>query len=118
MRPPHARWLTLGAAAAITGAFFINFCATVFQCGCASLWNGADIHCNIHIAGARHCPWCSQGLVASVIPYAVIVAVQAAISFSRYPMPAGVRLASALAAFPLAGGLIALAAGLWTRYWR
>jgi len=118
MRPVYERGISFGAAAAITSVFFINFCATVFQCGCAGLWSAADAHCNIHTAGVPHCPWCAQGRVASVLPYAVILAVQAAISFSRYRMPAGVRLVSSVAAFPLAGGLLAVAAGLWTGYWR
>ena len=110
--------LIFGAAAAITSVFFINFCATVFHCGCAGLWTGADAQCNIHMPGVRHCPWCSGGRVASIIPYAVILVAQAAVSFSPSRMAAGVRLIGAAAAFPIVGGVAAMAAGLLARYWR
>ena len=49
-------------AAAVTSIFFINFCATVFQCGCQSLWGAAAKMCNIHHArmhGGKGCPWCT-----------------------------------------------------------
>jgi hypothetical protein len=105
-------------AAAITSVFFINFCATIFGCGCASLWNGADQHCNVHLAGSRHCPWCAHGLAASIIPWALIVAAQSAICFWSRPMHAAVRLLSAVAAFPVVGAVIAAAYGLATGYWR
>jgi hypothetical protein len=106
------------AAATVTSVFFINFCAAVFRCGCASLWRGADAHCNIHTAVGRHCPWCAHGLAASIIPWGLIVAAQAAVSFWSRPMPTVVRLASAVAAFPIVGGIAALAYGLATGYWR
>ena len=109
--------LIFAAAATVTSVFFINFCAAIFRCGCASLWSGADAHCNIHMAGSRHCPWCMYGSVASVIPWALIVAAQAAISFWPHPMHAGVRLVSALAAFPVTGTVVAIAYGISTGYW-
>jgi len=116
------RWwpkaLIFAAAATVTSVFFIDFCAAVFRCGCASLWSGAEAHCNIHLAGARHCPWCMNGPVASAVPWALIVAVQAAISFWPRPMHAGVRLVSAVASFPAAGALIAAAYGHSTGYWK
>lgn len=106
------------AAAAVTSLFFIDFCAAVFRCGCVSLWRGAIAHCNIHTAGTHHCPWCAHGMAASVIPWALIVAAQAAVSFLPRPMPTGVRLASAVAVFPVAGGIVAVGYGLATGYWR
>ena len=106
------------AAATVTSVFFLNFCAAIFGCGCVSLWSGADAHCNIHIAGSRHCPWCAHGLAASMIPWALIVAAQAGVSFSPRPMPTAVRLASAVATFPVAGAVIAVAYGLASGYWR
>ena len=109
--------LIFAVAAAVTSVLFINFCATVFRCGCVSLWSGADAHCNIHMAGARHCPWCEYGLVASAIPWALIVAVQAAISFWPRPMRMGLRLASVMAAFPAAGAVIAAVYGISAGYW-
>ena len=39
-----SKWVSFGiflVAAAVTSLFFINFCATVFQCGCQSLWGAA-----------------------------------------------------------------------------
>jgi hypothetical protein len=110
--------LVFAVAAAATSVFFINFCAAIFGCGCVSLWSGADAHCNIHLAGSRHCPWCMYGGAASAVPWAFIVAAQAIISFWPRPMHAGVRLVSALAAFPVAGAAIALAYGLSAGYWR
>jgi hypothetical protein len=106
------------AATALTSIFFINFCATIFACGCTWLWSGADAHCNVHRADGRHCPWCAQGIVASVIPWALIVAVQAAVSFWPRPLRAAVRLFCALAAFPVAGAVIAVAYGLSLGYWK
>jgi hypothetical protein len=115
------RWpnvLIFAAAATTTCLFFINLCGTIFRCGCASLWSGADAHCNIHMAGSHHCPWCMHGQVASAIPWALIVAAQAAIAFWPRPMQASIRLVSAVAAFPVAGVVIALAYGLSVGYWR
>jgi hypothetical protein len=110
--------LIFAAAATVTSVFFINFCAAVFQCGCGSLWSGADAHCNIHTDGAHHCPWCAHSMIASVIPWTLIVAAQAAVSFLPWPMHTGVRLASAVAAFPIVGGIVAVGYGLATGYWR
>jgi hypothetical protein len=115
-RRPNA--LIFVAAAAVTSAFFIDFCAAIFRCGCVSLWRGADAHCNIHLAGSHHCPWCANGLVASAIPWLSIVAAQAAISFWPRGMHAVARLAAAVLAFPLTGALIAAAYGISAGYWR
>ena len=104
------RWrntATFVAAAVVTSVFFIDFCAAMFRCGCVSLWRGADVHCNIHSAAAHPCPWCAHGMMASLIPWAAIVAAQAAVSFWPRPIRPGVRLAAAVAAFPLAGAVVA-----------
>jgi len=102
----------------VNSVLFINFCASAFQCGCASLWSGADTYCNVHLAGSRHCPWCAHGLAASLFPWALIAAAQAAVSFWPRPIPTAVRLISAVAAFPAIGAVIALAYGLASGYWR
>jgi hypothetical protein len=115
---PWPNVLIFGAAATVTSVFFINLCGTIFRCGCASLWSGAAAHCNIHLAGSHHCPWCMHGQVASAIPWALILAAQAAISFWPRPIQASIRLVSAVAAFPVAGAVIALAYGLSVGYWR
>jgi hypothetical protein len=109
-------WIFL-AAATVNSAFFINFCATVFQCGCASLWAGADARCNVHLAGSHHCPWCANGLAASIVPWSLIAAVQAVISFWPRSMPAARRLIFAVMAFPAAGAVIAVLYGLISAYW-
>jgi hypothetical protein len=106
------------AAAAVTSVFFIDFCAAVFRCGCASLWRGADVRCNIHSTGAHQCPWCAHGMMASVIPWGLIVAAQAAVSFWPLRMRAFVRLASAVAAFPVVGAILAVGYGIATGYWK
>ncbi len=110
--------LTFAAAATVTSVFFINFCATIFQCGCLSLWNGADAHCTVHIHGMRPCPWCRYGVVASTIPYAIMVAVQAGVSFWPRAMPAMVRVAVAVAAFPAVGAILAGIYGWAAGYWK
>ena len=110
-------WVFL-AALAVNSAFFINFCATVFQCGCASLWSGADARCNIHLAAWHHCPWCAHGLAASIVPWALIAAVQAVVSFWPRPMSSIVRVLAAVAAFPAAGAVIAVVYGLASGYWK
>jgi hypothetical protein len=98
----------------VTCAFFINFCATVFHCGCRSLWAGADAMCNIHAAGMHHCPWCQH---QPVYAFAAMVVPQAFISFARRPWSWWKRLALALAAFPVFGGIAAGIYGVASGYW-
>ena|SRR5688572_23212207 len=114
----RGRILIFAAGAVCTSLLFINFCATIFRCGCASLWNDAAAHCNIHIANARHCPWCAYGTAASMVPYVLIVAAQAAVSFWPRTLPIAMRLVLAIAAFPIAGAAIAGIYGLASGYWR
>ncbi len=106
-------------AAAVTSVFFINFCATIFRCGCQSLWGVADKFCNIHHAhahGGKGCPWCSLGYAAYAAVYGTILAAQAACVFlPRWILE--VRLVAALLAFPLVGGILAIVLGIWTGYW-
>ena len=115
MQPSRAqKSLIFAASAALTSVFFINFCALVFQCGCRSLWAGADAACNIHRAGVHHCPWCEHN---PALGYGGMIGLQALISFwpSGFSWPA--RLAAAALAFPLFGGVAALAYGLASGYW-
>ncbi len=106
-------------AATVTSLFFINFCATVFQCGCQSLWGVADKFCNIHHAhahGGKGCPWCSFGYAGYTGVFGGILASQAACIFlTRWIWQ--VRLVAALLAFPLVGGLLAIVLGISTGYW-
>jgi hypothetical protein len=42
----------------LVAVFTYPLCGLLFRCGCVSVWGGAADHCNIHLAGAFHCPWC------------------------------------------------------------
>jgi hypothetical protein len=108
--------LIFAAAAAVTFAFLIDFCALVYQCGCKSLWAGAAAACNIHRAGVKHCPWCSLGAAGYHAVTGVILAAEAAMSFlAPWRWPA--RFAAACAMFPVVGGLEALVIGVALGYW-
>jgi len=118
--PPRvltARLAVFLGAATLTSMLFINFCHLVFQCGCRSWWAGAADHCNIHMAGVPHCPWCTSGGFSGYVSFGAIVVVQALIAF--WPGGAGVlgRLSGALLAFPVVGGIGAVVSGLATGYW-
>jgi hypothetical protein len=110
-------WIFL-AAVTVNSAFFINLCATVFQCGCSSLWSGADARCNVHLARSHHCPWCTHEMAASIGPWALIAAVQAVISFWPRPRRTPVRLVAAVGTFPAAGAIMAGVYGLVSGYWK
>jgi hypothetical protein len=102
---------------AVTLTFFINFCHWVFQCGCRSLWNGADIACNIHTPDERHCPWCSHGELGYYGVLALMLIPQVLSGIYWIGKPWWMRLAFCLLWFPVAGGLAALAFGWWDGYW-
>jgi hypothetical protein len=102
---------------AVTSTFFINFCAWIFQCGCRSLWAGADIACNIHAQHGRHCPWCSHGYAGEAVIMALMCAPQLAVSvWTRWSWP--VRTLAALALFPASGTIAAVAFGWLDGYWK
>ncbi|HUQ96007.1 MAG TPA: hypothetical protein VM120_30295 [Bryobacteraceae bacterium] len=103
------------AALAVTCVFFINFCNLVYQCGCVSLWAGADKHCNIH-HGPKHCPWCSSRLTGYLVWITMAVS-QTLVSFWPAPWRWPARLFWATAAFPLVGVILALPIGLYQGYW-
>lgn len=112
------RWqkaLIFLASAAVSSAFFINLCAWVFRCGCSSWWAGAADSCNIHMAGMKHCPWCTH---YPALAYGLILAPQLAISFWPGTWFWLMRLAAAMVAFPVAGVIAAAVWGYATGYWR
>jgi len=111
------RALIFGAAATVTSVFFINLCATIFQCGCQSLWSAADRFCNIHAAHGRHCPWCSFGAEGHAIVYGSMLLTQAVASFGPWFRTPILRLAVALGAFPISGLVLAILFGWITQYW-
>jgi hypothetical protein len=59
--------------------FLLPMCGMIFQCGCSYLWNGRDLHCNIHHPVPPHCPWCiapfhnhALSSMMQMIPFIVI----------------------------------------------
>jgi hypothetical protein len=106
--------LILVASVGVTSLLFINFCALVFQCGCHSLWAGAADTCNIHMPGSHHCPWCAHN---PAYAYTAMVIPQVLISFWSWQCAWWKRLAAALAAFPVFGGIAAVVYGLTSGYW-
>lgn len=113
--PKWIRAVIFLAGATVTCIFFINFCSAIFNCGCTWLWAGAGDHCNVH-TGPKHCPWCTMGQSGQYGLLAGMLLPQAWVSFysgwSFVP-----RLAGTLLAFPGAGLVFALIAGLWQGYW-
>jgi len=106
-------------SAVVTSVFFINFCATVFQCGCQSLWGEADRYCNIHARHGKHCPWCVFGYAGYAFVYGSMLVCQAIPAFwaVRWGWSWPVRLAASVAAFPASGLVLAYALGTYTGYW-
>ncbi len=109
------RYSPFAISFAVTCLFFINFCNLIFQCGCRSLWAGADVACNIHAASGHHCPWCSHGVAGYAIEMILMCAPQLAISLARWTWLT--RTLAAVAAFPVAGSGIALMFGWIDSYW-
>ena len=96
--------------AAVAGVFAYPLCASIFRCGCVTLWGGAADHCNVHLPGAFHCPWCEQ-LGLGALGFALMLAGQT-LAFALARRQGGSVRASTLwgvAALPLAallaGGL-------------
>lgn len=104
-------------ALAVTGIFFVDWCAVVFQCGCRSLWSGIATYCNIHATTGPHCPWCEHPLAGGGIAFVAAVGAQW-VAVYRTSTPSLVkRLGLALVAFPLASGLVALVQRFVWNYW-
>src|SRR5262249_24380650 len=101
---------------AVTCLFFINLCNAVFRCGCRSLWNGADVACNIHEVHTHHCPWCSHGVMGYAVVMILMCIPRLAASLTRWSFAAWT--AAAVASFPVFGLGIALIFGWIDSYWR
>jgi hypothetical protein len=115
--PRRSRWLLAGAALVVTSVLFLDFCNLMYACGCRSWWAGADALCNIHDAHARHCPWCSIGLIGSSSLWLAIVAAQTWIAL-RLSGGWVVRALLTFGMFPVLGGVLAVAIGSAQGYWR
>lgn len=111
------KWGLYAGVFAVTAALAINFCGLLFQCGCESAWGAAAAHCNIHNAKRPHCPWCTHGgagFVAGMVP---VFLVQGWAVFRGGDWNWIKRLAAALIAFPVVGGLLGVIVGLMQGYW-
>ena len=110
------RLLPFAISFTVTCLFFINVCDWIFDCGCRSLWAGADAMCNVHIANSRHCPICSHGMVGYTAVMAVVSLPQLAASFwlSRGTRT---RIVVCLLLFPAGMVAAGVVAGSWDGYW-
>jgi hypothetical protein len=118
---PRAETLTgrlLPCAVSVTAtcAFFIDVCAWVFDCGCRSLWAGADIACNVHNVQPPHCPFCRHGIPGYTAVMAVVCLPQLAVSL-RGPWSRMTRLLACLALFPATMFAVGLLLGWVEGYW-
>jgi hypothetical protein len=112
-----ARLAGFGIACAATCILFLNFCNWVFRCGCASLWSGAADHCNIHMNGVHHCPFCAHGTPAYSVVLALILIPQFCFNWWLVRLNWFARLTVSLLAFPSVGLAIAAVMGWLDGYW-
>jgi hypothetical protein len=94
----------------------INLCNMLFRCGCQSWWGGADRLCNIHVAEAAHCPWCSYGWWGFLVPLAAVWLAQAGVVFVPSRLSWAGRLLLGLVCFPAVGAMAGLLFALFSRY--
>jgi hypothetical protein len=110
------RLLPFAISFAVTCLFFIDVCDWIFDCGCRSLWAGADAMCNVHVAGSRHCPFCSRGVAGYAAIMTAVTIPQFALSFwSRSPRTT--RIVLCLLLFPAAMLAVGVVAGIHDGYW-
>jgi hypothetical protein len=110
------RLLPFAVSFTVTSLFFINVCAWLFQCGCHSLWAGADLTCNVHLASGRHCPICSRGTAGYAGVFVLVCTPQLlAAAWSTWRTAA--RTALCLALFPVAMLVVGLVLGWYDGYW-
>ncbi len=114
---PFRQGLIFALAAFPTAVFSISFCSWIFGCGCKAWWAGASASCNIHLQGAKHCPWCIYDGQGFRVAFLLILAAQAAICFLPGKLGWTFRLILALAAFPAVGAAVAGIYGWVSHYW-
>ena len=116
MSPRWKRLVPFAVSFGVTCVFFINVCAWIFQCGCHSLWAGADLTCNVHAVSGRHCPICSRGIPGYAGVF-VLVCVPQLIGalWSSWSTPA--RVVLCLGLFPATMIAVGLALGWYQGYW-
>ena len=101
----------------VTSVFFIDFCGLAYQCGCDHLWAAGAARCNVHSPDMKHCPWCSIGLRGAGMVWLGMVVPQSFLAFAPARWSVMKRLLASLVAFPIIGGIEALAIGLAMGYW-
>ncbi len=111
-----ARFGPFGLSFAVTCLFFIDVCDWIFDCGCRSLWAGADALCNVHLAGVHHCPICSRGIAGYIGVMVAVTAPQLAASV-WLPFDKVTRIVLCLLMFP--AGMLAVSGllGFYDGYW-
>lgn len=115
-RSAFGRLVPFAVSFVVTCTFFINLCAWFFECGCHSLWAGAALTCNVHIAGAHHCPICNHGVPGYASVFALVCAPQLLASlWPKWTKTA--RLVVCLALFPAALVSVGLLLGWYEGYW-
>ena len=110
------RILPFAISFAVTCLFFIKVCDWIFDCGCRSLWAGADAMCNVHLAGVHHCPICSRGIPGYAAVMMAVTAPQLAASLWLSWSPL-VRTMICLLLFPAAMLAVGGALGVYDSYW-
>jgi hypothetical protein len=104
--------LAIGGALAALGS--LRICGCIFGCGCTAT---SDARCNVHLANAPHCPWCTIGPSGLALVALSVVLVQACmllVARRRF----GRRLGTSLGAVVVGLALGALSAGLVSALWR
>jgi hypothetical protein len=110
------RLLPFSISFAVTCLFFINVCDWLFDCGCRSLWAGADSMCNVHIAGSRHCPICNHGVGGYAAVMGAVSAPQLAASMWP-PWGRKTRVLVCLLLFPAMMIAVGVILGSYEGYW-
>ena len=110
------RLLPFAVSFAVTCVFFIDICDWIFDCGCRSLWAGADAMCNVHIVGSRHCPFCSRGVPGYAAIMAAVTLPQFAVAvWTGWSTMA--RLVVCVLLVPVSMVVVGLLAGAYDGYW-
>lgn len=107
-----------GVALVLSSVLFINLCNLVYQCGCKSLWDGADEHCNVHAKHGRHCPFCSHGNFGYGVIFSAILFPQFGVAYAARRRSPVQQLTATLVSFPMFFGIVAFVVGLMDGYWK
>lgn len=114
--PARDRLVPLAISFTVTCVFFINICDWIFDCGCRSLWAGADQFCNVHVAESRHCPFCSRGVPGYAAVVMAVALPQFAVAFwSGWGTIA--RIVGCVLLVPAAMFAVGLPLGWYDGYW-